>query len=406
MIFGMGGDFMFDYDESLTNIKVVGVGGGGCNAINRMMDAGVRNVDFIAINTDAQTLATNLAPTKIQIGQKTTKGLGAGADPAVGEEAANEDKDIIYDTLRGADMVFITCGMGGGTGTGAAPVVAQIAKDLGALTVAVVTKPFIVEGKKRMERAEEGIKKLKQYVDTLIVIPNQNLFKVIDKKSPLAVAFRKADEVLMQAIQGMSDIITVPGLINVDFADVRTVLKEGGEALMGIGVDSDPKQVAQKAINNPLVDNSSFKGARAILVNITGSNKLSLDDVNIIMETINETTDKDANIIMGAVIDDTMGNDIRVVVIATGFTPADTSSSETEITKIKTTVKEEPEERFKLVQGSKIVSKEEFFSKRKLVRASEDFDRASLDPSMPAILRKNKMIDIEIDVNDVGKMGF
>ncbi|MGB9621596.1 MAG: cell division protein FtsZ [Brevinematia bacterium] len=398
---------MFDYDESLTNIKVVGVGGGGCNAINRMIEAGVKNVDFIAINTDAQTLATNLAPTKIQIGQKTTKGLGAGADPNVGEEAANEDRDIIYDTLRGSDMVFITCGMGGGTGTGAAPVIAQIAKEIGALTVAVVTKPFIVEGKKRMERAEEGIKRLRQHVDTLIVIPNQNLFKVIDKKSPLAVAFRKADEVLMQAIQGMSDIITVPGLINVDFADVRTVLREGGEALMGIGVDSDPKQVAQKAINNPLVDNSSFKGARAILVNITGSNKLSLDDVNTIMETINETTDKDANIIMGAVIDDTMGNDIRVVVIATGFAPAESSYVETETSlKSKTPIKEEGEEKFRVVQGSKIISKEEFFSRRRFIKANDDFDRSSFDSSMPAILRKNKMIDIEVDVDDIGGRNF
>ncbi|MGC8870499.1 MAG: cell division protein FtsZ [Brevinematia bacterium] len=398
---------MFDYDESLTNIKVVGVGGGGCNAINRMIEAGVKNVDFIAINTDAQTLATNLAPTKIQIGQKTTKGLGAGADPNVGEEAANEDRDIIYDTLRGSDMVFITCGMGGGTGTGAAPVIAQIAKEIGALTVAVVTKPFIVEGKKRMERAEEGIKRLRQHVDTLIVIPNQNLFKVIDKKSPLAVAFRKADEVLMQAIQGMSDIITVPGLINVDFADVRTVLREGGEALMGIGVDSDPKQVAQKAINNPLVDNSSFKGARAILVNITGSNKLSLDDVNTIMETINETTDKDANIIMGAVIDDTMGNDIRVVVIATGFAPAESSYVETETSlKSKTPIKEESEEKFRVVQGSKIISKEEFFSRRRFIKANDDFDRSSFDSSMPAILRKNKMIDIEVDVDDIGGRNF
>ncbi|MGC8964057.1 MAG: cell division protein FtsZ [Brevinematia bacterium] len=398
---------MFDYDESLTNIKVVGVGGGGCNAINRMIEAGVKNVDFIAINTDAQTLATNLAPTKIQIGQKTTKGLGAGADPNVGEEAANEDRDIIYDTLRGSDMVFITCGMGGGTGTGAAPVIAQIAKEIGALTVAVVTKPFIVEGKKRMERAEEGIKRLRQHVDTLIVIPNQNLFKVIDKKSPLAVAFRKADEVLMQAIQGMSDIITVPGLINVDFADVRTVLREGGEALMGIGVDSDPKQVAQKAINNPLVDNSSFKGARAILVNITGSNKLSLDDVNTIMETINETTDKDANIIMGAVIDDTMANDIRVVVIATGFAPAESSSVETETSlKSKTPIKEEGEEKFRVVQGSKIISKEEFFSRRRFIKANDDFDRSSFDSSMPAILRKNKMIDIEVDVDDIGGRNF
>lgn len=388
---------MYDFDENPTNIKVVGVGGGGCNAINRMIESGLKNVDFIAINTDAQTLAKNSAPTRIQIGQKITKGLGAGADPKVGEEAANEDRDIIYDALRGADMVFITCGMGGGTGTGAAPVIAQIAREIGALTVAVVTKPFIVEGKKRMDRAEEGIKKLRQFVDTIIVIPNQNLFKVIDKKTPLVQAFHKADEVLMHAIQGMSDIITKPGLINVDFADVRTVLKEGGEALMGIGVDTDPKSVAQKAINNPLVDNISFKGAKAILVNISGGPKLSLEDVNIIMETINETADKEANIIMGACPEDNMEDQIRVVVIATGFTnSAEDTQNQSEY--YENTRDQKQQDTIKVIPGiGKIVSRQEFLSKKKPIKMYEEKD---YDISTPAILRKNKFPNFIIDEED------
>ncbi|MEN2997721.1 MAG: cell division protein FtsZ [Brevinematia bacterium] len=389
---------MYDFDENPTNIKVVGVGGAGCNAVDRMIGAGVKNVDFIAINTDVQALAKSLAPTKIQIGQKITKGFGAGADPRVGEESANEDRDIIYDALRGADMVFITCGMGGGTGTGAAPVIAQISKEIGALTVAVVTKPFLVEGKKRADRAEEGIKKLRQYIDTIIVIPNQNLFKVIDKKTPLVQAFLKADEVLMHAIQGMSDIITKPGLINVDFADVKTVLREGGEALMGIGVDSDPKSVAQKAINNPLVDNISFRGAKAVLVNISGGSKLSLDDVNIIMETINETADKEANIIMGACPDETMGEQIRVVVIATGFSSLASEASSKMHQQISGDGKEEKEVSkmgeggVKVIPGiGKIVSRQDFLSKRKGLRSFEETIKEVYDPSTPAILRKNKL---------------
>lgn len=396
---------MYEFDENPTNIKVVGVGGAGCNAVNRMIEAGVKNIDFIAINTDVQALAKNLAPTKIQIGQKVTKGLGAGADPKVGEEAANEDRDIIYDALRGADMVFITCGMGGGTGTGAAPVIAQIAKEIGALTVAVVTKPFIVEGKKRMDRAEDGIKKLRQSVDTIIVIPNQNLFKVIDKKTPIVQAFHKADEVLMHAIQGMSDIITKPGLINVDFADVRTVLREGGEALMGIGVDTDPKSVAQKAINNPLVDNISFKGAKAVLVNISGGPKLSLDDVNVIMETINETADREANIIMGACPDEAMGEQIRVVVIATGFTSvASDVESHSSFAQVSGDGKEDrklsDETGVKVIPGiGKIVSRQDYLSKKKFIKTREETE--VYDPSTPAILRKNKFANyIQIDEYD------
>ncbi|MCS7298797.1 MAG: cell division protein FtsZ [Spirochaetia bacterium] len=388
---------MYEFDENPTNIKVLGVGGAGCNAVNRMIQAGLKNVDFIAVNTDAQALSTSLSPTKIQIGQKRTKGLGAGADPKVGEEAANEDRDLIYDALRGSDMVFITCGMGGGTGTGAAPVISQIARELGALTVAVVTKPFLTEGKKRMDRAEEGIKKLKQHVDTLIVIPNQNLFKILDKKTPIEQAFLKADEVLMQAIQGMSDIITKPGLINVDFADVRTVLKEGGEALMGIGVDTDPKSVAQKAINNPLVDNISFRGAKAVLVNITGGRKLSLDDINTIMETINETADKEANIIMGACPDEAMGDNIRVVVIATGFP----SQSETVFQQQQQSSIEKDtnvglnQGEVKVVPGiGKIISRQDFLSKRRTIRSLEDSDKDVLDLSTPAILRKNRFASL------------
>lgn len=395
---------MYEFDENPTNIKVLGVGGAGCNAINRMIQVGLKNVDFIAVNTDAQALSTNLAPTKIQIGQKRTKGLGAGADPKVGEEAANEDRDLIYDALRGSDMVFITCGMGGGTGTGAAPVISQIARELGALTVAVVTKPFLTEGKKRMDRAEEGIKKLKQYVDTLIVIPNQNLFKILDKKTPIEQAFLKADEVLMQAIQGMSDIITKPGLINVDFADVRTVLKEGGEALMGIGVDTDPKTVAHKAINNPLVDNFSFKGAKAVLVNITGGHKLSLDDVNTIMETINETADKEANIIMGASLDETMGDNIRVVVIATGFPSQSEAVSQQQSSIEKDTNVGLNQGEVKVVPGiGKIISRQDFLSKRRTIRTFEDNDKDILDLSTPAIIRKNRFASLSsIDDYDEG----
>ncbi len=390
-----------------TNIKVVGVGGGGCNAINRMITSGVKNVDFIAINTDAQALAMNLAPTKIQIGTKVTKGLGAGADPQVAEMAAREDKEVIYETLKGADMVFITAGMGGGTGTGAAPVVAEIAREIGVLTVAIVTKPFLIEGKKRMERAENGIKRLKQYVDTLVAIPNQNLFKVIDKKTPLDKAFAKADEILMQSIQGMSDIITVPGLINVDFADVRTVLKEGGEALMGIGFDKDPKEAALKAINNPLVDNVTFKGAKAVLVNITGGPDLSLEDTHIVMEPINESADKEANIIMGTVIDPEMDDNIRVVVIATGFNNTSTEATLSQgMDKSLETIEKSREkdvEKVKVLPGiGKIISREEFLSKARTIRRQDYYDVPVEDGnvSIPAILRKNKSFTYSYDDED------
>jgi cell division protein FtsZ len=404
---------MFEYDVlDLTNIKVVGVGGGGCNAINRMIEIGVKNVDFIAVNTDAQVLATNKAPIKIQIGQKTTRGLGAGADPNKGREAAEEDRDMIYDALRGADMVFITAGMGGGTGTGAAPVIAQIAKEIGALTVAVVTKPFVFEGKRRMEVAETGIKELRKYVDTIIVISNQNLYKILDKKTTIKEAFKKADEVLMQAIQGMSDIITVPGLINVDFADVRTVLKEGGEAFMGIAVDSDPKEVATKAINNPLVDNANFKGAKAMLVNITGGQNFSLDDKAIIMETISANADQEANIIMGACIDEALGNNIRVVVIATGFSKETTSSTQvSEITTEQTKTSNEEKEsienkKVKVLPGiGKIVSRDEFLSRGKIQKQNPTREIQD-DISIPAIIRRNRIYTFNVyeddeDISDI-----
>jgi cell division protein FtsZ len=404
---------MFEYDVlDLTNIKVVGVGGGGCNAINRMIEIGIKNVDFIAVNTDAQVLATNKAPIKIQIGQKTTRGLGAGADPNKGREAAEEDRDMIYDALRGADMVFITAGMGGGTGTGAAPVIAQIAKEIGALTVAVVTKPFVFEGKRRMEVAETGIKELRKYVDTIIVISNQNLYKILDKKTTIKEAFKKADEVLMQAIQGMSDIITVPGLINVDFADVRTVLKEGGEAFMGIAVDSDPKEVATKAINNPLVDNANFKGAKAMLVNITGGQNFSLDDKAIIMETISANADQEANIIMGACIDEALGNNIRVVVIATGFSKETTSSTQvSEITTEQTKTSNEEKEsienkKVKVLPGiGKIVSRDEFLSRGKIQKQNPTREIQD-DISIPAIIRRNRIYTFNVyeddeDISDI-----
>jgi cell division protein FtsZ len=305
-----------------TIIKVVGVGGAGCNAVNRMIATGMEGVEFIVCNTDAQQLRESLAPVKIQIGNKLTRGLGAGADPDIGREAANEDRDKIQKALKGADMVFITAGMGGGTGTGAAPIVAEVAKEHSALVLGVVTKPFRVEGRKRAERAEEGIRNLKEKVDTLITIPNDLLLKIIDRRTPIDDAFKLADDILRQGVQGISDLIMITGLVNVDFADVKTVMKETGDALMGVGLGSGENkalEATQMAINSPLLEESSIEGARAVLINIAGGNDLSLHEVNEVTDLITRQVDPEANIIFGTTIDPILNEKVRVTVIATGF---------------------------------------------------------------------------------------
>jgi len=311
--------------EQFANIKVIGVGGGGNNAVNRMIAAGLRGVEFVAVNTDAQALKGAMAPIKLQIGNKLTKGLGAGADPEVGNRAAEESRDEIANALRGADMVFVTAGMGGGTGTGAAPIVAEVAKEMGALTVGVVTKPFTFEGRKRQLQAEKGIQGLKAKVDTLITIPNDRLLQVVDKKTSIVEAFRIADDVLRQGVQGISDLIAVPGLINLDFADVRTIMADTGSALMGIGVsrgEGRATEAARAAISSPLLE-TSIEGAKGVLLNITGGADLGLLEVNEAAEIISQAADPEANIIFGAVIDENITDEIRVTVIATGFGDSD-----------------------------------------------------------------------------------
>ncbi|WP_027366082.1 cell division protein FtsZ [Desulfotruncus alcoholivorax] len=313
-------DFDIDLDQ-YAHIKVIGVGGGGNNAVNRMINAGLKGVEFIAVNTDAQALQMALAGTKIQIGTKLTKGLGAGANPDIGQKAAEESREDIEQALKGADMVFVTAGMGGGTGTGAAPVVAEVAKELGALTVGVVTKPFTFEGKKRQNQAEVGIDNLKSKVDTLITIPNDRLLQVVEKNTSIVEAFRIADDVLRQGVQGISDLIAVPGLINLDFADVKTIMKDTGSALMGIGSasgDNRSVEAAKAAISSPLLE-TTIEGARGVLLNITGGTSLGLFEVNEAAEIISQAADNEANIIFGAVIDERMEDEVRVTVIATGF---------------------------------------------------------------------------------------
>jgi cell division protein FtsZ len=303
-------------------IKVVGVGGGGGNAVNTMIAAGLQGVDFLTANTDAQALKANLAPVKLQLGTAFTKGLGAGGNPDVGRKAATEDVERIRELLGGADMVFVTAGMGGGTGTGGAPVVARVARELGALTVGVVTKPFHFEGKKRGRQAEEGMRELKANVDTLIAIPNQRLLAVAGRNMSILETFKKADDVLLQAVRGISDLITVHGLINLDFNDVRTIMSEMGMALMGAAVASGEDravEAAQKAISSPLLEDVSIQGARGVLINITGGPDLTIHEVNEAATLIQEEADDDANIIFGAVIDEALSDQIRITVIATGF---------------------------------------------------------------------------------------
>lgn len=307
--------------ESFARIKVVGVGGGGCNAVNRMILEGMSGVEFIAINTDAQALLLSKAETRVRIGDKATRGLGAGGNPEMGQKAAEESAEDLYEVLRGSDMVFVTAGLGGGTGTGAAATVAQIAKEVGALTIGVVTRPFTFEGARRAKSAEGGITRLKEHADTLIVIPNDRLLQIVDKKASLQDAFRTADDVLRQGIQGISELITVPGMINLDFADVRAIMSEGGAALMAVGTASGEDRAriaAEEAISSKLLD-ITIDGARGILFNVTGGSDLTLFEVNQAAAIIKETAHPDVNLIFGAVIDENMGDEVRITVIATGF---------------------------------------------------------------------------------------
>lgn len=315
---------MLEFDttqDQLASIKVIGVGGGGNNAVNRMIEHGVQGVDFIAVNTDAQALNLSKAETKMQIGGKLTRGLGAGANPEVGKKAAEESKEQIQEALRGADMVFVTAGMGGGTGTGAAPVIAQIAKELGALTVGVVTRPFTFEGRKRATQAISGIAAFKDNVDTIIVIPNDRILEIVDKNTPMLEAFREADNVLRQGVQGISDLIATPGLINLDFADVKTIMSNKGSALMGIGVgtgENRAAEAAKRAISSPLLE-TSIDGAQGVLMNITGGTNLSLYEVQEAADIVASASDPEVNMIFGSVINESLKDEIVVTVIATGF---------------------------------------------------------------------------------------
>ena len=307
--------------DQLAKIKVIGIGGGGCNAINRMISGGLKGVDFIVANTDVQALNRSLATTKLQIGSELTDGLGAGANPEVGREAALESKAAIADALKGADMVFVTCGMGGGTGTGAAPVVAEIAQDLGALTVGIVTKPFSFEGKKRMDQAVKGLDELRKHVDTIIVIPNDRLRELIDKTTPMLEAFREVDNVLHRGVQSISDLIAVAGLVNLDFADVKTVMKDRGNALIGIGVGSGEGraiEAAKQAVSSPLLE-TSIDGATDAIINVTGGSSLTLFEVEEAAEVIRSAANTDINTIFGAVINENLNDEVIVTVIATGF---------------------------------------------------------------------------------------
>lgn len=319
-----GINIFIDDDPPLTGarIKVIGIGGGGSNAVNRMIEAGIEGIEFLVANTDLQALKRSRAPIKIQLGSRLTKGLGAGADPGVGREAALEDTDKIIEVLEGADMVFVTTGLGGGTGTGAAPIIASLATELDALTVAVVTKPFHFEGRRRMQQADQGLRELRECVDTVITIPNERLLHTVDRGVSLADSFRVADDVLRQAVQGISDLITVPGLINLDFADVKSIMQGMGMALMGAGRATGENraiEATQQAISSPLLEEATIQGAKGVLINITGGPDLTLFEVNAASSIIRESADDDANIIFGAVIDETLTDEMKITVIATGF---------------------------------------------------------------------------------------
>jgi cell division protein FtsZ len=325
-----GINIFIDDDPPLTGarIKVIGIGGGGSNAVNRMIEAGIEGIEFLVANTDLQALKRSRAPIKIQLGSRLTKGLGAGADPGVGREAALEDTDKIIEVLEGADMVFVTTGLGGGTGTGAAPIIASLATELDALTVAVVTKPFHFEGRRRMQQADQGLRELRECVDTVITIPNERLLHTVDRGVSLADSFKVADDVLRQAVQGISDLITVPGLINLDFADVKSIMQGMGMALMGAGRATGENraiEATQQAISSPLLEEATIQGAKGVLINITGGPDLTLFEVNAASSIIRESADDDANIIFGAVIDENLTDEMKITVIATGFDKESTS---------------------------------------------------------------------------------
>ena len=355
--------------DGTATIKVIGVGGAGNNAVNRMIEAGIKNVEFIAVNTDRQALQLSKASTKIQIGEKLTRGLGAGANPDIGAQAAEESRTEVAEALRGADMVFVTAGMGGGTGTGAAPIVAGTAKEMGILTIGVVTKPFTFEGKKRLAQAERGIESLKGKVDTLVVIPNDKLLQVIDRKTSIIEAFRMADDVLRQGVQGISDLIAVPGLINLDFADVKTIMLDRGMAHMGIGRASGENRAedaAKQAIQSPLLE-TSIEGARGVIINITGGSDVGLHEANTAADLVQRSADPEANIIFGSVTDDSMGDEIQITVIATGFENEDE----------------------KVQKATDIVNKA---WERKMNPISSSDSNNSNELDIPTFLRKNKNI--------------
>ena len=371
---------MMDFDdENITmkdgtaTIKVIGVGGAGNNAVNRMLDLGIKNVDFIAVNTDRQALQKSKANTKIQIGEKITRGLGAGANPDVGAQSAEESKQEITEVLRGADMVFVTAGMGGGTGTGAAPTVAGLAKEMGILTIGVVTKPFTFEGKKRLAQAERGIESLKGKVDTLIVIPNDKLLQVIDRKTSMAEAFMMADDILRQGVQGISDLITVTGAINLDFADVKTIMQNTGMAHMGIGFasgENKAEDAAKQAIQSPLLE-TTIEGARGVIINVTGGIDLGLQEVNTAAELIQRSVDPEANIIFGTVVDESMNDEIQITVIATGF------EDQNEVAGIGK-------------RADNIISKTWGDKKLNSIPSSQDLNNSQNDLDIPSFLRKKK----------------
>ena len=358
--------------DGTATIKVIGVGGAGNNAVNRMVEAGIKNVEFIAVNTDRQALNTSKAGSKIQIGEKLTRGLGAGANPDIGAQAAEESRAELAEVLKGADMVFVTAGMGGGTGTGAAPIVAATAKEMGILTIGVVTKPFTFEGKKRLAQAERGIANLKGKVDTLVVIPNDKLLQVIDRKTSMIEAFRMADDVLRQGVQGISDLISVPGLINLDFADVKTIMLNQGMAHMGIGSASGENRAedaAKQAIQSPLLE-TSIEGAKGVIINITGGADIGLHEANTAAELVQRSADPEANIIFGTVTDDSMGDEIQITVIATGF--------------------EKEEDRKNGVSGYDGIVADAWRKRSTSTQSTSSNDSNSNDLDIPTFLRKNK----------------
>ena len=356
--------------DGTATIKVIGVGGAGNNAVNRMIDAGIKGVDFIAVNTDRQALQTSKAKTKIQIGEKITRGLGAGANPDIGAQSAEESKAEVAEVLRGADMVFVTAGMGGGTGTGAAPVVAGAAKEMGILTIGVVTIPFTFEGQKRLSQAERGIESLKGKVDTLVVIPNDKLLQIIDRKTSIIEAFKMADDILRQGVQGISDLIAIPGLVNLDFADVKTIMLNQGMAHMGVGTASGENRAedaAKEAIQSPLLE-TSIEGAKGVIINITGGEDLGLHEVNTAAELVQRSVDPEANIIFGTVTDPNMGDEIKITVIATGFDKEESISS---------------------IGVDNLVSKT-WEKKINSIPASSESSSSQNDLDIPSFLRKNK----------------